>query len=707
MEGKSLSGPVRFLPDREAALFKSIGTQSAFASPIHINGTPWGFALFEDLKKERVFDDELSKNMQSAAFLFANAVVHAELEEQLASERNFTQKIFDAAPIGINIWDDNFNIIDCNDAIPNIFGTSKQDYIDNFFKFSPEYQPDGVKTITKGKELQSRGQDGEIVVVEWTHCTATGEPIPCEITMARVDYNNRKVLLVYLYDLRNIKKMEEAALNSKQMQVLIDATPLSCTLLDKNANILTCNKSAMDLFKLSKKDDIHRLFVDLIPEYQPDGRNSREVVVETLKKAYDGGYLFYPDWMHKSMDGELLPCEITIVRVEFGGDYALACYVRDMRAVKEAEAKANEADKRAQLMLEYAPIVVMLWDTNFHILDCNQESIKIFGLANKEEFIEKFMGLAPEYQPNGMTSQEMFLSARSMILDEKEFVRMELTIKHAVSGEAIPFAITLVRIEYKDGYAILAYGHDLRERNTAIAKVREVDERAQILFDTAPFAGCMFDDKSNVLECNQEMVKMFGLPNKDFFINNLFAVLFPEYQPNGELSAIVSKNNGSIAFEKGYYRFECMHQKLSGEPLPAEVTMVRVRYRGEYAIAGYFRDLTEQKAAEQLTKLVMDKTSTLTAIFDSTPDMIFCKDVNLLYTECNKAMENYFNVRSSDIIGKPEAIALGIPQDIAEQLIAVDKKVLREGQAVTTEELIKTFDGRFLNFELIDRKSVV
>jgi signal transduction histidine kinase/ActR/RegA family two-component response regulator len=112
----------------------------------------------------------------------------------------------------------------------------------------------------------------------------------------------------------------------------------------------------------------------------------------------------------------------------------------------------------------------------------------------------------------------------------------------------------------------------------------------------------MFDRIGNLLDCNQETIKMFEIPDKEYFINNFFSALFPEYQPNGELSAEVSARNIRTAFEKGYHHFECMHQKKNGDPLPSEITLVCVKHRGEYAIAGYFRDLTEQKAMALLAR---------------------------------------------------------------------------------------------------------
>jgi signal transduction histidine kinase len=45
-----------------------------------------------------------------------------------------------------------------------------------------------------------------------------------------------------------------------------------------------------------------------------------------------------------------------------------------------------------------------------------------------------------------------------------------------------------------------------------------------------------------------------------------------------------------------------MHQKLNGEPLPSDITLVRVKYKGNDMVAAYFRDLSEQKAMVQLAK---------------------------------------------------------------------------------------------------------
>jgi signal transduction histidine kinase len=148
---------------------------------------------------------------------------------------------------------------------------------------------------------------------------------------------------------------------------------------------------------------------------------------------------------------------------------------------------------------------------------------------------------------------------------------------------------------------MLLRNFNLRKLKEAEAKAREMDERAKIMFNTAPFASCMFDKDINMIDCNQEIVKVFGIPDREFFLTR-HAELFPKYQPSGELSAEMSAKNVRIAIEKGYQHFECMHQKLDGTPLPVESIFVGVKYKGKDAIVSHFRDLTEQRAMVRLAK---------------------------------------------------------------------------------------------------------
>jgi len=79
-DGNSINGPSKLIPRPEATVLQSFGILSVAAIPIHINNAFWGFALFADTKNERSFEEDIIEMLRSAAFLFANAFIRAEVE---------------------------------------------------------------------------------------------------------------------------------------------------------------------------------------------------------------------------------------------------------------------------------------------------------------------------------------------------------------------------------------------------------------------------------------------------------------------------------------------------------------------------------------------------------------------------------------------------------------------------------------------------
>lgn len=125
-------------------------------------------------------------------------------------------------------------------------------------------------------------------------------------------------------------------------------------------------------------------------------------------------------------------------------------------------------------------------------------------------------------------------------------------------------------------------------------RLAEAEERAHIMLDATPLCCNFWDEDFNNIDCNQEAARLFGLASKQEYLAR-FRELSPEYQPDGMLSSEKSLSMIGKAFKEGLARFEWMHQKPSGERIPAEITLVRVRQGDRHMVVGYTRDLREQK----------------------------------------------------------------------------------------------------------------
>jgi len=211
-DGKAVNGPARLLPEREAASMKKFGVVSAFVTPVFINSAFWGFVLFGDHHSERFFEDDFAEIMRSAAFLCANTVVRAEMENIIAEAEGLTRAVTEASPIPYVMFDEDLRPVDCNDITLRIFEcTNKRFFLENYWDlFLPETQPGGGDSFETAKATRDKAAIGEQVTFEWYHRTFNGELIPMENTLTQVLYKGKKLIISFKYDLRNIKRMSES-----------------------------------------------------------------------------------------------------------------------------------------------------------------------------------------------------------------------------------------------------------------------------------------------------------------------------------------------------------------------------------------------------------------------------------------------------------------------------------------------------------------
>jgi len=250
----------------------------------------------------------------------------------------------------------------------------------------------------------------------------------------------------------------------------------------------------------------------------------------------------------------------------------------------------ERAEEQTQVLLDAVPLCANLWDSNLKLIDCNQESVNVFQLSSKKEYVDKFFELSPEYQPDGRHSLEKAYEKLKKAFDEG-YQKFEW-LHRKLNGELIPCEITLIRVKYRKEFNVCGYTHDMRDIKAMITKMRESDECALVLFNTTPLSCFMIDNTFKIIECNQEIIKLFELEHKSEFIDNINR-FFPEYQPDGELSIEKFSKYINKAFEEGYCNFDWTYLNTSNENIPTEVSLVRVKFRGVYAVAGYIRDLRE------------------------------------------------------------------------------------------------------------------
>jgi len=172
-------------------------------------------------------------------------------------------------------------------------------------------------------------------------------------------------------------------------RIMLDAIPLSCILIDRKYNLLDCNKEAEKLFGISDKQEFFDRFYESFPEYQPDGRKSKEKAVGLFKQTFDEGYT-HTEWLHL-IAGELVPCEVTLVRVNYEDAYAIAGYTRDLREHQALLDKINDENEKSRNMahwyesiLDTIPFLISVTDADMNWTFINKTIENLWGINRNE-----------------------------------------------------------------------------------------------------------------------------------------------------------------------------------------------------------------------------------------------------------------------------------------------------------------------------------
>jgi PAS domain S-box-containing protein len=146
-------------------------------------------------------------------------------ERALAEADERTRAMLDATPLACSFWDEDINLIDCNQGCLKLYGIStKEEYLRRFHEISPEFQPDGspsMKTILHNTRLAFKTGHR---VYEWLHLNlSTGRHFLTDVVLQRIPWKNGYRVVSYVRDISKSKENEarrrQAEARSRELEV--------------------------------------------------------------------------------------------------------------------------------------------------------------------------------------------------------------------------------------------------------------------------------------------------------------------------------------------------------------------------------------------------------------------------------------------------------------------------------------------------------
>jgi len=389
------------------------------------------------------------------------------LKEKLIESENLLKEAGRLAKIGIWELDLDTYVLNWAPEIYNIHEVSQNTKIDFSYAYS-FYKPWARPIIEQAMEKASL--NGIPWDLELPVQSAKGNDLWIR-TIGNAVVENGKTVKLYgvLQDLTESKHVEE------KLSLIFQYSTDAHFLFD-NKGIIDCNYAAVNMLKCQDKAELLSIHPAIFsPEFQPDGERSLVKSIKMDALAYKNGYHQF-EWIHKKMDGEEFPVEVTLKPVPFSDREVLLVVWHDITRRKQAEELIRQ--KKAMLSETQQLTHSGSWETDLLTgkNDWSDETFRIFGLDPAGETPEEpgFFELIHS------EDRDLFTNSLKSVIDESKRVNFDLRI--IMPDGSIKFVYLIGKPLFDNyGKVIKIYGAimDIDERKKSEAELIMAKEQAE------------------------------------------------------------------------------------------------------------------------------------------------------------------------------------------------------------------------------------
>lgn len=604
-------------------------------------------------------------------------------EKSKESEMKF-RTIFENANDAIFLMDRNV-FIECNYKTEEIFGCKKEDILNKSpYYFSPEYQPDGRKSLIAAKEYIDKAIKGYSAPFEWVHSKLDGTVFDAEVSLNRIEISGKTFLQAIVRDITERKKAERELKKSEEMFRSYFELPLiGFCLTSPEKGWLAVNRKLCDMLGYSLEELKTKTWADLTPE--EDFKTEIEEYERVLKGKVDSNIV---EKKYITKHGELIDVFVAtqVVRKEDGTVDYLVSLVLDVTEKKRYEENLRESEEKFRALAEFSYDVIMRFDRDLKHVYVNEIVEDYTGIRAEEfigkdhselgfpkELVELWEASINEVFQTGKTKRVEFLLPSGIWLD------WLLMPEHDANGE-VNHVITSAR--------------DITERRNADEELRKSEQRFRELYQTLRDGSAAMDIEGHFIDFNKQFADMLGYTYdelKKLTHNDITTTRWHD----SELCIIenqVLKRGYSDLYEKEYRR-----KDGSVFPVELQTYLIKDSEGNHSGYRAFVRDITERKNTEAALKMSEERFR-ITAI--KTGQLLYDYDIESEGIVWNGAIEKITGYREEEFssVGIKEWERMMHPDDRGSVLADLNK-ALQSLSEFDSEYRFRRKDGTYIYVE--------
>jgi len=273
-------------------------------------------------------------------------------------------------------------------------------------------------------------------------------------------------------DVTEQTRVQRALLESELKHRMLFEAAGDAIFLMRGERFIECNPRTLAMFGCTRDEIIGAPPYAFSPPNQPNGRPSVECARGWILKAQTEGPQAF-EWLHCRRDGTPFFAEVSLNRLELGGEVLIQAIVRDICDRKRAEERLAESERRYRELVEFANSIILRWSADGIITFVNEFGQRFFGYTAEEMCGRHVMDtIVPQTESTGRDLRDLM----DRILADPRAFEQNVNENIRRNGERAWIAWTNRIVLGPDGRVaeILSIGTDITQQRRAEEEIRRL-----------------------------------------------------------------------------------------------------------------------------------------------------------------------------------------------------------------------------------------
>ena len=340
---------------------------------------------------------------------------------------------------------------------------------------SPEYQPDGVRSVDNSMEMMQLALEKGSHYFEWTYRRADGIDFLATVLLSRIENGSTRLLQATVRDITDRKHAEETLKESeKKYRLLADHVNDVIFVLDMNLNYTYISPS-VKILRGYKPEEVLKT-----PSMEMLMPSSRDLVIRTLSEVMELEKSEHRDInISRTLQLEMIRKDGTTVWTEVKFSFirdetqrmaGILGVTRDITERKRAEEELKQSEERYRSIFENAQEGIYRSTPGGRIIMANPAMAKIFGYASPEELMSGITDVARQLYVDPEERAKI-----RQIIEEQGLVNNYETQFYRKDGSIIWVSMTTRAVRDEKGQILYYEGidEDITDRKQSVERIRK------------------------------------------------------------------------------------------------------------------------------------------------------------------------------------------------------------------------------------------